>query len=154
MSFDKLLQFLYGDTTFYFYRISDMNIIRSIILSLLSFSFLFLLLITFSYYYERKHLKSFWRTMFDRFNRFTILFIFLLTAIFTFVNIDTARVLKSDVLASGYYQSLSDNQKEYLTSKLNDKDAHCSKEALDPRENLYVCIGALKEMINQTDFIK
>jgi hypothetical protein len=131
-----------------------MNVMRSIILSLLSFSFLFLMLITFSYYYERKHLKTFWRFLFDRFNRFTILFIFLLTMIFTFINIDTARVLKSDVLASYYYQSLSDNQKEYLTSRLNDKDVHCSKEALDPRENLYVCIGALKEMINQTDSVK
>lgn len=154
MNFDKILQFLYGDTAFYFYRVSDMNITRSIILSLLSFSFLFLMLITFSYYYERKHLKSFWRFLFDRFNRFTILFIFLLTAIFTFVNIDTARVLKSDVLLSDYYQSLSNNQKEYLTSKLNDKDAHCSKEALDPRENLYVCIGALKEMINKIESVK
>lgn len=154
MNFDKLLQFLYGDTALYFYRISDMNIIRSIILSLLSFSFLFLMLITFSYYYERKHLKSFWRTMFDRLNRFTILFIFLLTAIFTFINIDTARVLKSDVLVSDYYQSLSNNQKEYLTSRLNDKDVHCSKEALDLRENLYVCIGALKEMINETELVK
>lgn len=154
MNFDKILQFLYGDTAFYFYRVSDMNITRSIILSLLSFSFLFLMLITFSYYYERKHLKSFWGMMFDRFNRFTILFIFLLTAIFTFINIDTAKVLKSDVLASDYYQSLSDNQKEYLTSRLNDKDAHCSKEALDPRENLYVCIGALKEMINKTESVK
>lgn len=149
MSFDKLLQFLYGDTAFYFYHISDMNITRSIILSLLSFSFLFLMLITFSYYYERKHLKSFWRMMSDRLNRFTILFIFLLTAIFTFVNIDTARVLKSDVLLSDYYQSLSNNQKEYLTSRLNDKDVHCSKEALDPKENLYVCIGTLKNMIEK-----
>lgn len=154
MNFDKILQLLYGDTALYFYRISDMNITRSIILPLLSFSFLFLMLITFSYYYERKHLKSFWGMMFDRFNRFTILFIFLLTAIFTFINIDTAKVLKSDVLASDYYQSLSDNQKEYLTSRLNDKDAHCSKEALDPRENLYVCIGALKEMINKTESVK
>jgi hypothetical protein len=154
MNFDKILQFLYGDTALHFYRVSDMNVMRSIILSLLSFSFLFLMLITFSYYYERKHLKTFWRFLFDRFNRFTILFIFLLTMIFTFINIDTARVLKSDVLASYYYQSLSDNQKEYLTSRLNDKDVHCSKEALDPRENLYVCIGALKEMINQTDSVK
>lgn len=154
MNFDKILQFLYGDTAFYFYRVSDMNITRSIILSLLSFSFLFLMLITFSYYYERKHLKSFWRMMFDRLNRFTILFIFLLTTIFTFINIDTARVLKSDVWASDYYQSLSDNQKEYLTSRLNDKDAHCSKEALDSRENPYVCIGALKEMINKTELVK
>jgi hypothetical protein len=149
MNFDKILQFLYGDTAFYFYRVSDMNITRSIILSLLSFSFLFLMLITFSYYYERKHLKSFWRMMSDRLNRFTILFIFLLTAIFTFININTARVLKSDILASDYYQSLSNNQKEYLTSRLNDKDAHCSKEALDPKENLYVCIGTLKKMIEK-----
>lgn len=150
MNFDKILQFLYGDTALYFYHISDMNITRSLILSLLSFSFLFLMLITFSYYYERKHLKSFWRMMFDRFNRFTILFIFLLIIIFTFINIDIARVLKSDVLLSDYYQSLSYHQKEYLTARLNDKNAHCSKEALDPRENLYVCIGTLKEMINKT----
>ena len=87
--------------------------------------------------------------MSDRLNRFTILFIFLLTAIFTFININTARVLKSDILASDYYQSLSNNQKEYLTSRLNDKDAHCSKEALDPKENLYVCIGTLKKMIEK-----
>ena len=77
-----------------------------------------------------------------------------MTTIFTFINIDTARVLKNDVLMSDYYQSLSNNQKEYLTSKLNDKDAHCSKEALDPRENLYVCIGALKEMINKIESVK
>lgn len=151
MNFDKILQFLYGDTTFYFYRISDMNITRSIILSLLSFSFLFLMLITFSYYYERKHLKSFWRFLFDRFNRFTILFIFLLTTIFTFINIDTARVLKNDVLISNYYQSLSDNQKEYLTTNLNDKNTHCSKEALDPKENLYVCMDTLKKIIKRTN---
>ena len=149
MNFDKILQFLYGDTAFYFYSISDINITRSIILSLLSFSFLFLMLITFSYYYERKHLKSFWRFLFDRFNRFTILFIFLLTTIFTFINIDTARVLKNDVLMSDYYQSLSDNQKEYLATNLNDKNTHCSKEVLDPKENLYVCIGTLKKMIEK-----
>lgn len=151
MNFDKILQFLYGDTALYFYRISDMNITRSIILSLLSFSFLFLMLITFSYYYERKHLKSFWRFLFDRFNRFTILFIFLLTTIFTFINIDTARVLKNDILISNYYQSLSDNQKEYLATNLNDKNMHCSKEALDPKENLYVCMDTLKKMIERTN---
>lgn len=154
MNFDKILQFLHGDTALYFYRISDMNITRSIILSLLSFSFLFLMLITFSYYYERKRLKSFWRFLFDRFNRFTILFIFLLTTIFTFINIDTARVSKNDVLISDYYQLLSDNQKEYLATNLNDKNIHCSKEVLDPKENLYICIGALKEMINKTELVK
>lgn len=154
MNFDKILQFLYGDTAFYFYRVSDMNITRSIILSLLSFSFLFLMLITFSYYYERKHLKSFWRFLFDRFNRFTILFIFLLTTIFTFINIDTARVLKNDVLISNYYQSLSDNQKEYLTTNLNDKNTHCSKEALDPKENLYVCMGKLKNIIERANALQ
>lgn len=149
MNFDKILQFLYGDTALHFYRVSDMNVMRSIILSLLSFSFLFLMLITFSYYYERKHLKTFWRFLFDRFNRFTILFIFLLTMIFTFINIDTARVLKNDVLISDYYQSLSDNQKEYLATNLNDKNMHCSKEALDPKENLYVCMDTLKKMIDR-----
>ena len=154
MNFDKILQFLYGDTAFYFYRVSDMNITRSIILSLLSFSFLFLMLITFSYYYERKHLKSFWRFLFDRFNRFTIIFIFLLTTIFTFINIDTARVLKNDVLISNYYQSLSDNQKEYLTTNLNDKNTHCSKEALDPKENLYVCMGKLKNIIERANALQ
>ena len=153
MNFDKILQFLYGDTALHFYRVSDINVTRSIILSLLSFSFLFLMLITFSYYYERKHLKSFWRFLFDRFNRFTILFIFLLTAIFTFVNIDTARVLKSDVLLSDYYQSLSNNQKEYLATNLNDKNMHYSKEALDPKENLYVCMNALKKMIDKTGLL-
>lgn len=151
MNFDKILQLLYGDAAFYFYRISDMNVMRSIILSLLSFSFLFLMLITFSYYYERKHLKTFWWFLFDRFNRFTILFIFLLTTIFTFINIDTARVLKNDVLMSDYYQSLSNNQKEYLTTNLNDKNTHCSKEALDPKENLYVCMDTLKKIIKRTN---
>lgn len=149
MNFDKILQFLYGDTALHFYRVSDRNVTRSIILSLLSFSFLFLMLITFSYYYERKHLKSFLRFLFDRFNRFTILFIFLLMTIFTFINIDTARVLKNDVLLSDYYQSLSDNQKEYLATNLNDKNMHCSKEALDPKENLYVCMDTLKKMIDR-----
>ena len=145
---------MYGDTALYFYRISDMNIMRSIILSLLSFSFLFLMLITFSYYYERKHLKSFWRFLFDRFNYFTILFIFLLTTIFTFINIDAARVLKNDVLISDYYQSLSNNQKEYLVANLNDRNTHCSKEALDPKENLYVCMGTLKKIIERTNSLQ
>ena len=154
MNFDKILQLLYGDTALYFYRISDMNITRSIILSLLSFSFLFLMLITFSYYYERKHLKSFWRFLFDRFNRFTILFIFLLTMIFTFINIDTARVLKNDVLISDYYQSLPDNKKEYLVANLNDPNTHCSKEALDPKENLYICMNALKKIIERTNSLQ
>lgn len=150
MNFDKILQFLYGDTALYFYRISDMNVVRSALLSFLSFCFLFLMLTTFSYYYERKHLKSFLRFILGRINRFTLLFIFLSTSIFTFINIDTAKVLKNDVLLSDYYQSLSHNQKEYLTARLNDKDAHCSREVLDPKENLYVCIGTLKEMINKT----
>lgn len=154
MNFDKILQFLYGDTALHFYRVSDINVTRSIILSLLSFSFLFLMLITFSYYYERKHLKSFWRFLFDRFNRFTILFIFLLPTIFTFINIDTARVLKNDVLMSDYYQSLSDNQKEYLATNLNDKNTHCSKEALNPKENLYVCMGKLKNIIERSNALQ